>query len=225
MSMKSEFSGFPKECVSFYTELSRNNNKTWFAEHKADYERYVMTPARDFVFEMGRRLETIAPKIIADPRVDKSIFRLYRDTRFSNNKEPYKNHLGIFFWEGTRPKMECPGFYFHLEPPDLMLAAWMHCFSRPLLEAFRNSVVDPKLGPALARAGRSVLKNRGYGIDGKHYKKTPRGYDADNKNADFLLFNGLYALFNSGIPQEIYSTDIIDYCFKKVNFGRNGSPE
>ena len=217
MSIKSEFSGFPKECVSFYTELSRNNNKTWFAEHKADFETYVMAPARDFVFEMGRRLEAIAPKIIADPRLDKSIFRLYRDTRFSKNKEPYKNHLGIFFWEGTRPKMECPGFYFHLEPPHLMLAAGMHCFPRPLLDAFRNSVVDPKLGPALARAARSVLKKKGYSIGGKHYKKTPRGYDANNDNADFLLFNGLYALFNSEIPEEIYSTEIIDYCFQKFS--------
>jgi len=217
MSIKSGFSGFPRDCVNFYTELSRNNNKTWFADHKAEFETYVMAPARDFVFEMGKRLESIAPRIIADPRMDKSIFRPYRDTRFSKNKEPYKNHLGIFFWEGTRPKMECPGFYFHLEPPHMMLAAGMHCFPRPLLDSFRNSVVDPKLGPALTRAAKSVTKKKGYNIGGKHYKKTPRGYDATEENADFLLFNGLYAMFNAEIPEEIYSTEIIDYCFQKFS--------
>jgi uncharacterized protein (TIGR02453 family) len=217
MSIKSEFRGFPKECVSFYIELSKNNNKAWFAEHKADFESYVMAPARDFVFEMGRRLEAITPRIIADPRLDKSIFRHYRDTRFSKNKEPYKDHLGIFFWEGARPKMECPGFYFHLEPPNLMLAAGMHCFPRPLLEIFRNSVVDPELGPALVSAARSVVKRSDYAIGGKYYKKMPRGYDATDDKAEFLLFNGLYAIFNSEIPEQIYSTEIIDYCFQKFS--------
>jgi uncharacterized protein (TIGR02453 family) len=174
-----------------------------------------MATARDFVSEMGELLKRLSSGIIADPRTDKSIFRLYRDTRFSKDKSPYKTHLGIFFWEGNRPKMECPGFYFHLEPPNLLLAAGMHCFSKPLLEAYRDSVVDPKQGAALLKAAKQVSKNSEYEVGGKAYKKTPRGYDPKHKNAEFLLHDGLYAAITEEIPKELYSRDILEYCFAR----------
>ena len=75
MATTSGFTGFPRASVTFYEDLAKNNDKQWFAEHKSDFNEFVMAPARDFVFEMGKRLKTIAPTIIADPRVNKSIFR------------------------------------------------------------------------------------------------------------------------------------------------------
>jgi len=215
MEGKSNFNGFPRECVQFYSELSRNNSREWFSEHKADFNKYVLEPAQDFVFEMGKLLKKLSPGIIADPRLDKSIFRPYRDTRFSKDKSPYKTHLGIFFWEGSRPKMECPGYYFHLEPPTLFLAAGMHCFSKPLLESYRDSVVDPKYGKELGKAIKLVTKKPDYIVGGKHYKKTPRGYDTGHENAELLLHNGLYAMNEADIPPEFFSEDILDYCFKR----------
>ena len=91
MTVKSSFKGFPRECVQFYSELARNNNRTWFSEHKADFDKYVLEPAQDFVFEMGKLLQKISPKVIADPRLDKSIFRPYRDTRFQQRQVPVQN--------------------------------------------------------------------------------------------------------------------------------------
>jgi uncharacterized protein (TIGR02453 family) len=214
VSVRPGFSGFPKECVKFYEGLQKNNNKQWFAEHKQDFEKYVMTAARDFVGEMGVRIQDLSSNVIADPRMDKSIFRPYRDTRFSADKSPYKTHLGIFFWEGRRPKMECSGYYFHLEPPNLMLAAGIHCFPRPILQQYRDSVVDPKHGVSLAKAVSAVEKKGPYVIGGTRYKKTPRGYDPDHKNAALLLHDGLYASVTARIPRELYSKGIIDYCFK-----------
>ena len=85
----SAFSGFTKETVDFFTQLKRNNKKIWFDEHKPDYDTYVMTPSREFVFALGDRLEKLSPGIHADPRVNKSIFRIYRDTRFNKDKTPY----------------------------------------------------------------------------------------------------------------------------------------
>lgn len=215
MTVKSSFKGFPRECVQFYSELARNNSRTWFSEHKADFDKYVLEPAQDFVFEMGKLLQKISPKVIADPRLDKSIFRPYRDTRFSKDKSPYKTHLGIFFWEGNRPKMECPGYYFHLEPPTLFLAAGMHGFPKPILEAYRDSVVDPKHGKALAQAVKEVLKKPECTVGGQHFKKTPRGYDSAHENVELLLYNGLYAMTEAAVPPEFYSEDILNYCFKK----------
>ncbi len=114
MALVSEFKGFPKECVNFYVDVVQNNSKAWFDSHKNVFESYVMTPARDFVSEMGKLLGQISPGINADPRLNRSIFRPYRDTRFSKDKTPYKTHLGIFFWEGSREKWIVPDTTFIL---------------------------------------------------------------------------------------------------------------
>lgn len=214
MMESSGFKGFPKEAVSFFTGLAENNGKLWFDERKKDYERFVLAPARAFVEAMGPRLKKISPGVIADPRINQSLFRIYRDARFSKDKRPYKTHLGILFWEGGAKRMECPGFYFHLEPPDLMLAAGMYVFSRPLLEVYRNSVVHPKQGPALARAVKEVTA-RGYAVGGSHYKKVPHGFDPSHKNAALLLHDGLFAMTEERIPRELYSSDLLDYCERK----------
>jgi len=215
MAVTSSFNGFPKQCVEFYVELVQNNDKRWFAEHKSDYEKYVMAPARDFVFEMGKRLHDLSPKVVADPRMDRSIFRPYRDTRFSKDKIPYKTHLGIFMWEGNRAKMDCSGYYFHLEPPELLLACGNHCLSKPLLAEYRDSVVHAKHGPQLVKAIKAVESKGDYSVGGLHYKKVPRGYDPGHPNAALLLYNGLYSLFTTPIPEKLYSRQIIDYCFER----------
>ncbi len=212
---KSGFNGFPREAVKFLRDLAENNNKEWFADNKGNFESHVLAPARDFVYEMGKELKNVAPNVIADPRVDKSIFRIYRDTRFSKDKSPYKTHLGIFFWEGSLPKMESSGFYFHLEPPSLMVAAGIHCFSKRLLGQYRESVVHEKHGPTLVKAIKRVAKDKDFQVGGKHYKKTPRGFDPNHKNAELLLHDGLWAAVETEIPEELHSREIIAHCLAK----------
>ena len=82
----------------------------WFKRHKNDYEELVLNPSRLFVSEMGELLRGIVPAINADPRVNRSLFRINRDTRFSKDKTPYKTHITLWFWEGLGPRMENPGF-------------------------------------------------------------------------------------------------------------------
>ena len=112
------FEGFSRRTVSFFRDLARNNNRPWFAAHRDDYENHVLAPAKSFVTALGARLKTIAPPIAAVPAVNKSIFRIFKDTRFSLDPAPYKTNLGIYFWDVSRPRLETSGFYFHLEPPD-----------------------------------------------------------------------------------------------------------
>ncbi len=207
------FNGFPKETILFFAELAANNNKTWFTENKPNFEKYVMTPARDFVTAMGERLGDISPDIIADPRVNKSIFRIYRDTRFSKDKTPYKTNLGLWFWTGEGAKFENPGYYFHLDPDNLMVGVGLYSFAKPILKAYREAVVDPELGPELAKIAISIAE-RGYGIGQKTYKRVPRGYDPDHQNAELLLYSGLTAGIELEHPQELHSAELMDYCFE-----------
>jgi len=214
--MSSVFDGFPKECVRFYRELAKNNTKQWFDQHRSDFESFVMKPARLFVAAMGDALARMSPGIHADPRVDKSIFRIYRDVRFSGDKRPFKTNLGIWFWEGNGPRMESSGFYLQLEPGSLMLGAGMYMFPKHMLKEYRDSVVHPKYGAQLAGAVRKVLK-KGHGLGGIYYKKVPRGYRADHTNAEFLLYNGLWAGSEGPVPKEFYTPDLVKYCYKRFS--------
>lgn len=215
MTAPSVFNGFPRECVRFYEDLRKNNNKEWYEAHKGDFQKYVMSPAQEYVIVMGNMLKKIAPGVVADPRMDKSIFRPFRDVRFSKDKSPYKTHLGIFLWEGNLRKMDCPGFYLHLEPPNLMLGVGNHCFSRELLELYRESVVDPKHGKALAKAIEAVKAKGPYEIGVKQFKKLPRGYDKKYENLEPLLFGGLTAMCETSIPEQFYSNDFVQYAFER----------
>ena len=209
------FTGFSVESLQFFTDLKSNNNKSWFVAHKPDYEKYVLAPARDFVIALGERLWDLSPDVVADPRVNKSIFRIYRDVRFSKDKTPYKTHLALWFPTGLGGgKFENPGYYFHLEPGNIMVGVGIHGFSKPLLKAYREAVVDPELGPKLAEITAGVLK-KGYGIGSKTYKRVPRGFDPDHEYADLLRYSGLTSGTDLGIPAELHSPELVNFCFDR----------
>lgn len=215
MAQPEIFSGFSAKTLSFFQELTLNNNREWFAAKRSDYEEHVLRPAQAFVVAMGERLQRLTPGIMASPRPDGSLFRIYRDTRFSPDKSPYKTHMGIFFWEGKRPRMECSGYYFHLEPPSLMLGGGLYMFSRPLLESFRKAAVDPEYGDELAAIVEKIISRPGFSLGGKHYKRLPPGTDPAHPNAELLLHNGLFAGWETNIPAEFYSTALLDYCWER----------
>jgi uncharacterized protein (TIGR02453 family) len=215
MEQAEEFKGFSEKTVKFFQELTANNNREWFAAQRSDYDEYVLRPAQLFVIAMGKRLQRLTPGITANPRTDGSLFRIYRDTRFSPDKSPYKTHLGIYFWEGKGARMECSGYYFHLEPPNLMLGGGLYIFPRPLLERYRQAVIDPEYGGKLAAAVKKITARPGFGLGEKHYKRLPPGTDPAHPNAELLLHNGLYAGWETNIPAEFYSSALIDYCWER----------
>ena len=105
MSDAAAFSGFTKQTVRFYADLGKNNNKPWFEDHRAVYEAHVLAPARLFVTAMGVRLKTVVPGIVAVPAVNKSIFRINRDTRFSLDPSPTRRT-----WASTSGTAPAPGW-------------------------------------------------------------------------------------------------------------------
>ncbi len=209
-----EFGGFSAECPAFLADLAMNNETGWFNAHRGDYEDYVLKPSRAFVAALGERLSPVIPGIIADPTVNRSLFRINRDTRFRRDKSPYKTHLSMWFWEGAGPRMERSGFYFHLDPDKLLLAAGIHRFQRHVLETYREAVVHPKRGKSLEQAV-SLVESRGFSIGGESYKRMPRGYDPGHRNARFLLFDGLHAFQEMDIPREFLTAAFVDFCAER----------
>ncbi len=205
---------FTKETVKFFDRLKKNNNKKWFEAHREDLEFHVMEPARVFVMCMGDVLREIAPDIQAIPQVDKSIFRLHRDVRFSKNKAPFKTNLGIFLWEGPAKKMECSGFYLGIEPKLFFAGFGMYMFTPEQLKKFREKVYNMENAKELTEIIKN-LKKKGYKINEPHLKLVPRGFDKEYKYADLLKYNGLYAYYESSNMDELLNSDQIKFLFKK----------
>lgn len=205
---------FTKDTVKYFSRLEKNNNKKWFEEHREELEQHVMEPARIFVMHMGDNLREIAPDIQAIPQIDKSIFRLHRDVRFSKNKAPYKTNLGIFFWEGPAKKMECPGFYIGIEPKLFFVGLGMYMFTPEQIKKFREIVSDVSKAEELTKIIKS-LKKKSYKINEPHLKQVPRGFDKEYKYVDLLKFNGLYAFYENKNLDELLNSDQVKFLFKK----------
>ena len=213
------FTGFPKQTIAFLSGLGKNNRKDWFEQRRQDYERFYVAPALAFVEAIGPKLRRVSKSVRFEPRINGSLFRIHRDTRFSKDKTPYKAHVDLWFWEGEDKSWSTPGFFFRLLPKTLILGAGMHQLDKPALDAFRKAVVDPKKGPRLEKLLASVSAAGPYAIGGASRKTVPRGFDKDHPRASLLLHEGLFAALDQHHPKELSSAAFVDWCaghFAKV---------
>jgi uncharacterized protein (TIGR02453 family) len=202
------FQGFKPELLDFLRELALHNNRDWFQAHAAQYQDYLVEPARAFVSTMGEYLPALGPDIHAEPRMRGSIMVINRDVRFARDKSPYKTHLDLWFWQGSGPSRERPGYFFRLQPDSLTLGAGMHAFSDAVLERFRTAILDDTQGGQLERVAGAI----GVQLGGQTYKRIPPGYPADHPRADWLRFSGLFAATEQPVPAELFSAQASGLC-------------
>ena len=209
-----EFKGFHEETLKFLVELKLNNRKEWFDENRKRYDRYIMEPSRAFVNSIGERLREISPDLMAEPRVNKSLFRLNRDVRFSPDRSPYQTHLGLIFWEGPRKRMECPGFYMQIDADQIMFAGGMYMLPKDLLEPYRKVVAEEGPAGELEDAV-ELVKSTGIEIGGQHYKRTPRNFQENHQYSYFLRYNGVYGMETIPVPDEFFNEALVDMAFER----------
>ena len=105
MSNELIFKGFPKEGLEFMDEIVINNSKEWLDANRERYEKEIVTPNKAYIAEMGEHLQILIPTINAIPKINKSLFRIYRDARF-HLADPIKERIGIIFWQGQTHRMQ-----------------------------------------------------------------------------------------------------------------------
>jgi len=176
---------FRPELFDFLRQLKRHNNRDWFARNKQRYEEVVRDPALLFISSFGPHLHQLNPHFVADPRPARgSLFRIYRDTRFSPDKRPYKTHIGIHFSHVSGKAAHAPVFYMHLEPDNCFAAAGVWHPDNSALTKIRTAIV--------ARPEPWAKIRRKLEMDGDSLKRPPRGFDAnhpfveDLKRKDFV---------------------------------------
>jgi uncharacterized protein (TIGR02453 family) len=183
---------FGPELFSFLTDLRANNNREWFAANKQRYEEQLLEPALAFINAFAPRLEKVSPHFRADARPSGgSLFRIYRDTRFSKDKTPYKTNLGIHFRHERAKDAHAPGYYLHIGPDEVFAGGGIW---RPPTEAatgIREAIVaDPE---RWRRATRTGTFPKQLMLGGDSLKRVPPWADQDHPFADDLKRKEIFA--------------------------------
>ena len=208
------FRGFPKEGLTFLDNIIINNSKEWLDAHKEEYEKYIVTPNKAYVEEMGEHLQILVPNIHAIPKVNKSLFRIYRDARF-HRLDPIKERIGIIFWQGATHRMQSSSFYMHYDPFEVFVATGIRNFKPELLATYREYIKNDAKREELHLI-LEALKAKGYSIVEPKYKKYPRGFEAyvDEPYAYLSKFGSIYAYKTFKPDKTFHSAKIIERNFK-----------
>ena len=164
-----------KEYISFFKQLAANNSTEWFNANKKKYEQHVKAPFNQLIQEVIDQMKKIDPEIKIEPK--DSVFRINRDIRFSNDKNPYKNYMAAVVSRGGRKDLTWPGIYFHVEANTLSIAGGSYSPPKDDLEKIRKAIVkDPKRVNKLLQDKKFVELYGGLG--GEKYKVLPADYKA-----------------------------------------------
>ena len=175
----------------FLAELKQNNDREWFQAHKGRYEEQVKGPLLAFIGGFDEHLGRLSAHFVADPRpVGGSLFRIYRDVRFSKDKSPYKTAAGIHFRHERARDVHAPGYYLHLEPEACFAACGLWMPATAQAQQVRAAIDGDRSGWLAAR---DAAQAGGFAPSGNSLKRPPRGYAADHpliedlKRKDFTL--------------------------------------
>jgi len=135
------FDGFPREGIGFLKRLKRNNNRPWFEKHKQEYESSIKLPMQSLIASLHPHFQRFAPEFDINPK--RSLFRIYRDVRFSKDKTPYKTHAAAHFVLRGKPKgVEGSGYYLHIEPGEVFIGGGIYMPDNDQLKKIRSAIAD-----------------------------------------------------------------------------------
>ena len=205
---------FSRRTFGFLKDLADNNNREWFQENRGRYDDDLRGPALQFVADFAPHLKKISPHFRADPRPSGgSMFRIYRDTRFSKDKSPYKTYTGLQFRHDRGKDAHCPGFYLHLEPGEFFVGVGIWHPDGPTTRAIRDAIIEDPA--AWKRASRGKKFAGLFDLEGDRLKRPPRGYDPEHaliedlKRKDFI---GVTRITQKAITADDFMKEFTGLC-------------
>ncbi len=201
------FAGFPKECITFLKQLKRNNNRKWFEKHKEEFERNAKKPMLSFIAGLQPYFTQFAPEFDLNPK--RSIFRIYRDIRFSSDKTPYKTHIAAHFVLRGMPKgFIGSGYYIQIEPGEFFVGGGIYIPDGEQLKKIRKAIAT------CSEEFLSIVENRRFK---KHFgpfnwsklQRIPKGYDENHPMAEWLKYKQFFV--GVSLPEsKCYSGSLVD---------------
>lgn len=175
--------GFTPKTLTFLRALKRNNRREWFHEHRADYDQHVHGPMVAIVEQLALDLPRVAPGFAAAPKV--SMFRPWRDTRFSADKAPLKTNVAAVFPHRALGRMVGAGLYFEVSPASVWIGGGLYAPDGPTLHAVRTHIAAHHRELAKL-VGAPKFKQLLGAMTGETVARMPRGFDASHPAADVL---------------------------------------
>jgi uncharacterized protein (TIGR02453 family) len=177
-----ETSPFTSKTLTFLRALTRNNDRDWFRAHAAEYESHVKRPMLLAIARIGEEFRVMAPELMADPK--KSLYRIWRDTRFSADKRPLKTNVAAVFPHRLGTRHSSAGLYFEIAPKWVFAGGGIYMPEPGDLAKIRQRIaLEPQQFRRLVTAER--LQAIG-GIQGERLTRVPRGFPADHPAAEYL---------------------------------------
>ena len=206
------FNGFCKDGIKLLEDISCNNTKEYFLTQYERYKEVILEPNKAYVEEMGEYLQILTPTIHAVPKVNHSLFKIYRDCRFHLD-EPIKQKIGIIIWQGGGHRMQSSSFYMHYSSSGYFVASGIRWFKPPLLKAYREYIKDTKHRDLLHEILNS-LKQKGYKIPKQRYKRFPRGCNSEDSNSYLYLYDAMFAYKEYELDEVFFTKEILEKNFK-----------
>jgi uncharacterized protein (TIGR02453 family) len=208
------FEGLPGDLFAFFRELAENNQRPWFEANKERFRESVQAPMSAFIAAMAPRLAKISKHFVADPRPNGgSMFRIYRDVRFSRDKRPYKLHAACHFRHAAGKDVHAPGFYMHFAPDEVFFGGGMWMPPPDALGRVRDAIVAKPAAWKAIKADKP-FSARFNGVEGEALSRPPRGYDAQHPCIEDIKKKSFFAMHSSSVktarsaalPDEVAAT-------------------
>jgi len=199
--VSTRFPGFPPEALDFFRELRNNNQRDWFQPRKMLYEEQVKRPMRELVETLNRALAPFAPEYATDP--DKAVYRIYRDTRFSPDKTPYKDHIAASFHRRSAGAQGEGGFYVAVSDKEAAIGGGVYAPGPETLLALRQHIATKHEEMRKILRAAAVRKLLGE-MQGDKLSRVPKGFASDHPAADLLRFKS-FVLYVT-LPPEVAAT-------------------
>jgi uncharacterized protein (TIGR02453 family) len=200
------FNGFSAETLEFLKSLGENNNKQWFLQHKSDYERCLLFPMQNLVKDLGPYMLSIDPFLEIRPAVDKTISRIYRDTRFSKDKSPLRANMWITFKRYRKDWKDWPSFYLELFPDWYRYGMGYYSPSKDTMDSFRRSIIDK---PDKFHSAISFSNNgKDFIVEGEKYKKILNS-DVPEEDLEWYQWKYFYVTCNRKADDLLYSKELV----------------
>ncbi len=187
--MASRFGGFPPEAMTFLRGLARNNNRDWFRARKPVFEQKLKAPMEELVERINQALLRFAPDHVTAPA--NAIYRIYRDTRFSKDKTPYKTHIGAIFPRRGLPKHGGASYYFSVAPRGIEVAGGVYMPGAGELLAIRTFLAERYQDFRRLIRSRRLRSLMGE-LEGQQLRRVPKGFPSDHPAADLLRYKQWY---------------------------------
>ncbi len=183
--MRSGFGGFPPEAITFFQGLAKNNRREWFQPRKSIFEEMVKAPMVELITAMMREMMEFAPDYVTEP--EKAIYRIYRDTRFSKDKTPYKTHIAASFPRRGMVRHAGAGYYFSISEKEIEVGGGIYMPPPETLLAVRHHLAQNHAEFRRIVSHRGVRRLLG-DVQGEQLSRVPKGFPADHPAADLLRY-------------------------------------